>query len=127
MKTLAMRTNAVGITYCPNPSDAALLMLTDDERALELEPFTDYVVVMLPMPRGYRLATAEDRKHPKPVGTKVLYDNNQLDDAVMASPWVPEATYFVPVDYEPGSVEVQVLGRTKVITRQCARKLGLID
>ena len=36
-------------------------------------------------------------------------------------------TYFVPVDYEPGSVEVQVLGRTKVITRQCARKLGLID
>ena len=92
--------------------------------ALKLQPNTRYAVQMIPIPDGYRLATNEDRKGPKPARTKYWSCSSFWKWPGNGGSWVPDAAYIVPI--EPETVEVQVLGKKKTITRKQAQELGLL-
>lgn len=120
MKQFTMETDCNSTTHTYQQ-----FYLGDGDDELNLEPGITYLTLMIPMPEGYRIATDEDRKGPKPKGTRHFSSscasliNSSLEDA-----WVADMVYIVPDT--PEQVKVIVAGREKMIDYADAERLGLV-
>lgn len=130
MIAFTMRTNDLGITH----SDQELYLAARDsrgiptqgERNLNLEPCTEYLALMVPMPKGYELLPAgAARTLPRPEGTMHLTPSGFV--GTDGEVWGSDLVYIVPdVPATPVEIKVIVAGKEKMINYADAQKLGLV-
>ena len=125
MITFTMKTNSDGFTHNDQPLYLAPHnhKASAAEEALHLTPNTNYLVLMVPMPEGYRLLSGgAEPALPKPKGTMHLAPSGFV--ATDGEVWGSKLVYIVPD--VPDQVEVQVLGKKKMISYADAQKMELV-
>ena len=122
MKALEMRTNELGVTKMDTAKDqAAYIVNIPRWQKNSLKPATSYACVMIEIPDGYRLATEEDMKKPKPEHAKFFSDTERRWKRVQTYAWARNLLYALPI--KPAKRTITIDGKDIEISEESYKAL----